>query len=140
MVSVSNFGLTILQSVLLPTLMTLVQVHADGGDLISFTEHRELLTQYPLHFQMRLWSEWKLFWSFWLKVEVFWEGLNFFLRNHHLRFVLCSNGQIYSGYFAKFCDLLRIYELYFLLMRCLVAQTFCEKDVSPASCLFLICL
>jgi hypothetical protein len=26
-----------------------------------------------------------------------------FLRNHHLRFVLCSNGQIYRGDFAKFC-------------------------------------
>ena len=34
-----------------------------------------------------------------------------FLRNHHLRFVLCSNGQIYGGDFAKFCGLLRIYEL-----------------------------
>ena len=27
-------------------------------------------------------------------------------------FVLCSNSQIYSGDFAKFCGLLRIYELY----------------------------
>ena len=35
-----------------------------------------------------------------------------FLLNHNLRFVLCSNGQIYSGNFAKFCGLLRIYELY----------------------------
>ena len=35
-----------------------------------------------------------------------------FLQNHHLRFVLCSNGQIYGGDFAKFCGLLRIYELY----------------------------
>ena len=33
------------------------------------------------------------------------------LRNH-LRFVLCSNGQIYDGYFAKSYGLLRIYELY----------------------------
>ena len=38
------------------------------------------------------------------------------LRNHHHRFVLCSNlvGQIYGGDFAKFCGLLRIYELYLL--------------------------
>ena len=35
-----------------------------------------------------------------------------FLRNLHGRFVLCSNGQIYGGDFAKFCGLLRIYELY----------------------------
>ena len=33
------------------------------------------------------------------------------LQNHHLRFVLCSIGQIYSGDFAKFRGLLRIYEL-----------------------------
>ena len=33
------------------------------------------------------------------------------MRNLHGRFVLCSNGQIYSGDFAKFCGLLRIYEL-----------------------------
>ena len=42
----------------------------------------------------------------------FCEKDTIFLRNHHLRFVLCSNGQIYDGDFAKFCDLLRIYELY----------------------------
>ena len=35
-----------------------------------------------------------------------------FLQNHHLRFVLCSKHQIYGGDFAKFCGLLRIYELY----------------------------
>ena len=35
-----------------------------------------------------------------------------FLQNHHLRFVRCSNGQIYGGDFAKFCGLLRIYEFY----------------------------
>ena len=34
-----------------------------------------------------------------------------FLWNHHLRFVLCSNGQTYFGNFAIFCGLLRIYEL-----------------------------
>ena len=30
------------------------------------------------------------------------------LKNHHLRFVLCSYGED----FAKFCDLLKMYELY----------------------------
>ena len=44
------------------------------------------------------------------KVHIFWEGHKF-LRNLHCRFVLCSNGQIYYGDFAKFCGLLRIYEL-----------------------------
>ena len=34
------------------------------------------------------------------------------MRNLHRRFVLCTNGQIYGGDFAKFCGLLRIYELY----------------------------
>ena len=39
------------------------------------------------------------------KVHIFSEGHKI-LRNLHLRFVLCSNGQIYSGNFAKFCSLL----------------------------------
>ena len=37
------------------------------------------------------------------------------MRNLHLRFVLCSASQIYSGDFAKFCCPLGIYELYVLL-------------------------
>ena len=45
------------------------------------------------------------------KVHIFWEGHKIF-RNLHCRFVLCSDGQIYSGDFAKFHGLLRIYELY----------------------------
>ena len=44
------------------------------------------------------------------KVHIFWEGHKI-LRNLHRRFVLCSNGQIYGGDFAKFYGLLRIYEL-----------------------------
>ena len=44
------------------------------------------------------------------KVHIFWEGHKF-LRNLHRRFVQCGNGQIYGGDFAKFCGLLRIYEL-----------------------------
>ena len=44
------------------------------------------------------------------KVHIFWEGHKF-LWNLHRTFVLCSNGQIYGGDFAKFCGLLRIYEL-----------------------------
>ena len=34
------------------------------------------------------------------KVHTFWEGHKI-LRNLHCRFVLCSNGQIYSGDFKK---------------------------------------
>ena len=37
------------------------------------------------------------------------------MQNLHRRFVLCSNGQIYGGDFAKFCGLLRIYELYLVI-------------------------
>ena len=51
-----------------------------------------------------------------LKVHIFWESHKF-LQNLHHRFVLCSNGQIYGGDFAKFCGLLRIYELYKLFSR-----------------------
>ena len=45
------------------------------------------------------------------KVHKFWEDHKF-LQNLHRRFVLCSNGQIYSEDFTKFCGLLRIYEHY----------------------------
>ena len=45
------------------------------------------------------------------KVHTFWEGHKM-LENIHRRFVLCSASQIYVGDFAKFCGLLRIYELY----------------------------
>ena len=45
-------------------------------------------------------------------VQVFLKFINFEkATNFHRRFVLCSNGRIYDGDFAKFCDLLRIYEL-----------------------------
>ena len=44
------------------------------------------------------------------KVHIFWEGHKI-LRNLHHRFVLCSIGQIFGGDFAKFCGLLRIYEI-----------------------------
>ena len=46
------------------------------------------------------------------KVHTFWEGHKI-LQNLHLTFVLCSNGQTQGEYFAKFCGLLRIYELYY---------------------------
>ena len=45
------------------------------------------------------------------KAYIFLEG-HTILQNLHRRFILCSNGQIYDGDFAKFCGLLRIYELY----------------------------
>ena len=54
------------------------------------------------HFRIKYWWEFGIeaFISV-CKVHIFWEG-HIFLRNLHLRFVLCSNGQIYSGDFAKF--------------------------------------
>ena len=45
------------------------------------------------------------------KVHIFWEGHKI-LRNLHHWFVLWTASQIIGGYFAKFCSLLRIYELY----------------------------
>ena len=45
------------------------------------------------------------------KVHIFWEGHKI-LWNLHRRFDRYYIGQIYSGDFAKICDLLRIYELY----------------------------
>ena len=46
-----------------------------------------------------------------VKVHVSWRGHKC-LQNINHRFVLCSNVQIYSRDFTKFCGLLRIYELY----------------------------
>ena len=48
-----------------------------------------------------------------VKVHIFWEGHKN-LRNLHQLFVLCTASQIIGGDFAKFCGLLRIYELYLL--------------------------
>ena len=45
------------------------------------------------------------------KVHIFWEGQKI-LRNLHRRFDRYYIGQIYGGGFAKFCGLIRIYELY----------------------------
>ena len=45
------------------------------------------------------------------KVHIFWEGHKI-LWNLHQLFVLCTASQIIGGDFAKFCGLLRIYELY----------------------------
>ena len=42
-------------------------------------------------------------------------------------FALCSNGQIYGGDFAKFCGLLRIYELY-------LSTRFDGKQKQPNKC------
>ena len=50
------------------------------------------------------------------KVHIFWEGHKI-LRNLHCRFEFDRYyiGQIYGGDFAKFCGLLRIYELLSLI-------------------------
>ena len=45
-----------------------------------------------------------------VKVHIFGEGHKM-LRNLHQLFVLCTASQIIGGDFAKFCGLLRIYEL-----------------------------
>ena len=45
-----------------------------------------------------------------VKVDIFWEGHNI-LQNLHQLFVLGTASQIVNGDFAKFCGLLRIYEL-----------------------------
>ena len=45
------------------------------------------------------------------EVHISWEGHKI-LRNFHQLFVLCTASQIIGGDFAKFCDFLRIYELY----------------------------
>ena len=52
------------------------------------------------------------------KVYLFWEGHKIW-RNLHQLFVQFTASQIIGGDFAKFCGLLRIYELYY---------DFIEKD------------
>ena len=57
-------------------------------------------------------------WSWYLlfplvKVHIFWEGYKI-LRNLHQLFDWQYIGQIIGGDFAKFCGLLRIYELYMI--------------------------
>ena len=49
--------------------------------------------------------------TFRYKVHIFWESHKI-LHNLYCRFDWHYIGQIYSGDFAKFCGLLRIYELY----------------------------
>ena len=44
------------------------------------------------------------------KVHIFWEGYKI-LQNLHRRYDWHYIGQIYGGFFGKFCGLLRIYEL-----------------------------
>ena len=52
----------------------------------------------------------KAFHSCYDKVHIFWEGHKT-LRNLHRGFDRYYKGQSYGGDFAKFCGLLRIYEL-----------------------------
>ena len=49
------------------------------------------------------------------KVHIFWENYKV-LRNLRRQFDWHYIGQIYPGDFAKFCSLLRIYELYKLIL------------------------
>ena len=61
----------------------------------------------PLKFVKRFF---KKIWYIFDKVHIFWEGHKI-LRYLHQLFVLCTASQIFGGDFAKFCGLLRIYEL-----------------------------
>ena len=75
--------------------------------IVYFWEKRHLKVNWPLSSRIYI----SITLGILLKL-IFCEKGTKFLRNHHLRFVLCSNGQIYSRDFAKFRGLLRIYELY----------------------------
>ena len=70
-------------------------------------------------------NEMKIMWKFFLKeASILLNQEKYFLNNNNWLqakyrheeilkiYVLCSNGQIYGGYFTNFCALLRIYELY----------------------------
>ena len=74
--------------------------HTKGHDLHEFWHYENWKWTIQTHCNIIVTS----------KVHIFWEGHKI-LWNLHRRFVLCCNGQIYGGYFAKFCGLLRIYEL-----------------------------
>ena len=58
-----------------------------------------------------------------IKVHIFWEG-HTFLRNLHRRFVLCSNGQIYGGDFAKYSQ--NIWTLNFIFCLFSIPQALWE--------------
>ena len=69
------------------------------------------------------------------KVRIFWEGHKI-LRNLHLTFVYSTYRQKQGGDFAKFCGLLRIYELY--LCSCIITfltnQRETKKIYQPFAC------
>ena len=50
------------------------------------------------------------------------------MQNHHCRFDWHYIGQIYGGDFAKFCGLLRIYELYLILIE---SEQFAGRAAQP---------
>ena len=54
------------------------------------------------------------------KVHIFWEGHKV-LRNLHQLFDGQYIGQIIGGDIAKFCGLLRMYELWLLTLRCWIS-------------------
>ena len=64
-------------------------------------------------FNLRQYQKTSVDFHFLLQVYIFWEGHKI-LRNLNCRFDWHYTGQIYGGGFAKLCDLLRIYELYFV--------------------------
>ena len=77
-------------------------------DLLFAVKRKNLMGNIDLKFPVKYW----LFIVYTSIKFIYSEKYTKVLRNHHLRFDLCSNGQIHGGDFTKFCSLLRIYELY----------------------------
>ena len=72
--------------------------------------------------QVLFFSKTNIKWSqFWFKVHIFWEG-------HHQSFDWQYIGEIIGGKFAKFCGLLRIYELYCVLSRLMPVRSIWIKN------------
>ena len=63
----------------------------------------------PWHWATPIWYRWQVLHCH--KVHIFWKGQKI-LQNLHQLFVLCTASQVIDGDFAKFCGLLKLYELY----------------------------
>ena len=96
-----------------PPTLFIFCVHTISGNFFYLVKQRRSISQESRALADRCHNESKYFWSRTSssKVQIFWEGHKI-LRNLHCRFDRHYIGQIYCGDFAKFCGLLRIYELY----------------------------
>ena len=88
------------------TLRKYLSRHVKGKNKISYTI--AFLYSYLFFMHTNIFTGRKCVYC---KVHIFWEGRKC-LWNLHRRFDRYNIGQIYGGDFAKFCGLLRIYELY----------------------------